>query len=70
MEEEVKQEEIQEEQEPVISWNRLEPYIPTKYELRGPKDSWKACHCGRQVWINDNWCPACGQKLGRPSVDE
>lgn len=41
-------------------------YQPSEYELRGYQDSWKKCHCGRQTWFNDNYCPACGQRLGKP----
>ena len=50
--------------------NRLLTYIPTEYQIIDYQRSWKKCHCGRQTWFNDNWCPACGQKLGRPSADE
>ena len=50
--------------------NRLLTYIPTEYQITDYQTSWKKCHCGRQTWFNDNWCPACGQKLGRPSADE
>ena len=72
MEEEVKQEEIVEEEkiEPIISYNRLERYIPTEYQIIDYQNSWKKCHCGRATRFNDNLCPACGQKLGRPSADE
>ena len=45
-------------------------YIPTEYQINGYRNSWKKCHCGRQTWFNDNFCPACGQRLGRPSMDE
>ena len=50
--------------------NRNLTYIPTEYQIIDYRQSWKKCHCGRQTWMNDNWCPACGQKLGRPSADE
>ena len=50
--------------------NRLLTYIPTKYQIIDYRNSWKKCHCGRQTWFNDNWCPSCGQRLGRPSMDE
>ena len=50
--------------------NRLLTYIPTEYQIIDYQRSWKKCHCGRQTWFNDNWCPACGQKLGCPSADE
>ena len=45
-------------------------YIPTEYQIIDYQKSWKKCHCGRQTWFNDNFCPACGQRLGRPSMDE
>lgn len=45
-------------------------YIPTEYQIINYRQSWKKCHCGRQTWFNDNFCPACGQRLGRPSMDE
>ena len=54
----------------VTMHNRLLTYIPTEYQIIDYQRSWKKCHCGRQTWFNDNWCPACGQKLGRPSADE
>lgn len=41
-------------------------FYPTEYELRDYRSSWKKCHCGRQTWFNDNYCPACGQRLGKP----
>ena len=44
-------------------------YIPTEYQIINYRQSWKKCHCGRQTWFNDNFCPACGQHLGRPSMD-
>ena len=50
--------------------NREERYIPTEYQIIDYQKSWKKCHCGRQTWFNDNYCPACGQRLGRPSMDE
>jgi hypothetical protein len=45
-------------------------FHPTEYELKNYRNSWKKCHCGRQTWFNDNWCPACGQKLGFPNIEE
>lgn len=45
-------------------------YIPTEYQIINYRQSWKKCHCGRQTWFNDNFCPACGQRLGKPSMDE
>ena len=46
------------------------PFIPTEYKIINYRQSWKKCHCGRQTWFNDNFCPACGQRLGRPSMDK
>lgn len=54
----------------VTMHNRLLTYIPTEYQIIDYQRSWKKCHCGRQTWMNDNWCPACGQRLGRPSADD
>ena len=50
--------------------NRLLPYIPTEYQIIDYQRSWKKCHCGRQTLFNDNWCPACGQRLGFPNIEE
>lgn len=50
--------------------NRNLTYIPTEYQIIDYQRSWKRCHCGRQTRFNDNWCPSCGQHLGRPSMDE
>lgn len=53
--------------EPEITmYNRNLTYVPTEYQIIDYQRSWKKCHCGRQTWLNDNWCPACGQKLGIP----
>ena len=53
--------------EPEITmYNRNLTYIPTEFQIIDYQRSWKKCHCGRQTWFNDNWCPACGQKLGIP----
>ena len=52
-----------------LPWNQHDRYIPTEYQIIDYQRSWKKCHCGRQTQFNDNWCPACGQKLGRPSMD-
>lgn len=41
-------------------------FQPSEYELKDYRSSWKKCHCGRQTWFNDNYCPACGQRLGKP----
>ena len=54
----------------VTMHNRNARYIPTEYQIIDYRRSWKKCHCGRQTWFNDNFCPACGQRLGRPSMDE
>ena len=54
----------------ITSHNRLVKYIPTVYKVIDYQHSWKQCHCGRQTWFNDNWCPACGQKLGFPDIEE
>lgn len=51
-------------------YSREERYIPTEFQLIDYQNSWKKCHCGRQTWFNDNYCPRCGQRLGRPSMDE
>ena len=60
-------EDIQWEQLP---WNKHDRYIPTEFQVIDFQKSWKKCHCGRQTWFNDNFCPGCGQRLGRPSMDE
>jgi hypothetical protein len=53
--------------EPEITmYNRNLTYIPTEYQIIDYQRSWKKCHCGRQTWFNDNYCPACGQRLGKP----
>lgn len=49
-----------------LPWNRLDEYIPIEFQNIDYQRSWKKCHCGRQTWLNDNWCPGCGQKLGMP----
>ena len=54
----------------VTMYNRDIRYIPTEYQIINYKQSWKKCHCGRQTWFNDNFCPGCGQRLGRPSMDD
>lgn len=65
--EEVKQEETKEE-ETIETHNKHEPYIPTEWQLIDWHQSWKKCRCGRVTGIRDNWCPSCGQKLGRPPL--
>ncbi len=51
-----------------LQWNKHDRYIPTEFQLIDYRTSWKKCHCGRQTWINDNYCPGCGQKLGMPNI--
>jgi hypothetical protein len=58
-------EEVQWEQLP---WNKHDTYIPTEFQVIDYQRSWKKCHCGRQTWMNDNYCPSCGQKLGMPNI--
>lgn len=53
-----------------LPYNREEQYVPTEFQLIDYQNSWKKCHCGRQMWFNDNYCPRCGQRMGRPSMDE
>ena len=56
--------------EPVILMHdKNVKYIPTVFQIIDYRQSWKKCHCGRQTWFNDNFCPGCGQRLGRPSMD-
>ena len=52
-----------------LPWNRNERYIPTVYQIIDYRQSWKQCHCGRKTWINDNFCPGCGQRLGMPDIE-
>lgn len=52
----------------MLPYNKCEDFIPTEFEVRGFRDSWKACWCGRRTWMNDNYCPGCGQKLGMPEA--
>lgn len=54
----------------VTMHNRNVRYIPTEYQIIDYQNSWKKCHCGRTTRFNDNWCPSCGQKLGRPNIEE
>jgi len=51
-----------------LQWNQHDRYIPTEFKLIDYRTSWKKCHCGRQTWINDNYCPGCGQRLGMPNI--
>ena len=43
-----------------LPWNKHNRYIPTEFQLIDYQRSWKKCHCGRQTWMNDNYCPGCG----------
>ena len=52
----------------MLPYNKCENFIPTEFEVKGFRDSWKACWCGRRTWMNDNYCPGCGQKLGMPEA--
>lgn len=52
------------------SYNRLEPYIPIEFNIVDFERSWKKCKCGRIVLFRDNWCPACGQRIGFPQLDD
>lgn len=51
-----------------LPYNRNDKYTPTIFEVRGFRDSWKECWCGRRTWMNDNFCPGCGQALGMPEA--
>jgi hypothetical protein len=51
-----------------LPYNKHERYIPTEFQVIDYRRSWKKCHCGRQTWLSDNWCPECGQKLGMPNI--
>ena len=53
-----------------LPWNKHDRYIPTEYQIIDYQRSWKKCHCGRKTHIGDNWCPACGQKLGMPTIED
>ena len=54
----------------ILPWNKNDRYIPTEYEIIDYQRSWKKCYCGRVTKFNDNFCPACGQCLGRPGMDD
>ena len=54
----------------ILPWNKNDRYIPTEYKLIDYQNSWKKCHCGRVTRFNDNFCPACGQCLGIPNMDD
>ena len=47
-------------------YNKFDPYIPTEFAYIDYERSWKKCRCGRATNMRDNWCPSCGQKLGKP----
>lgn len=51
-----------------LQWNKHDTYIPIEFQLIDYQTSWKKCHCGRKTWMNDNYCPCCGQKLGMPNI--
>jgi hypothetical protein len=51
-----------------LPYNRNEIYTPTVFGVKGFRDSWKECWCGRRTWMNDNYCPGCGQALGMPEA--
>ena len=56
-------------EEEVIVYNKHETYIPTEFAYIDYERSWKKCRCGRVAQMRDNWCPACGQKLGIPDFN-
>lgn len=45
-------------------------FVPIEYAIIDWERSWKKCRCGRIAKFNDNWCGGCGQKLGRPVIDD
>ena len=51
-----------------LPYNKHDIYISTEFQVIDYQRSWKKCHCGRQTWMNDNYCPSCGQKLGMPNI--
>lgn len=68
--EQIVEEKVEEKAEEILPYDRNETYVPTEYQIIDYQNSWKKCHCGRATRFNDNWCPSCGQKLGRPSMDD
>ena len=46
-----------------------EVYFPKEYAKIDEERSWKKCRCGRITHIRDRYCPACGQKLGIPKIE-
>ena len=66
--EEATEEAVEESIETIETHNRHEIFIPIEYKLIDWNQSWKKCRCGRITGIRDNWCPSCGQKLGRPPL--
>lgn len=53
-----------------IVYNKFEPYVPAEFAYIDYEHSWKKCRCGRVTGYRDNWCPACGQKLGFPILND
>ena len=69
MEENLQTEETVEEKEYIIEqlpYNKHDVYIPTEWKKIDYLNSWKQCHCGKQIWLNDNYCARCGQRIGMP----
>ena len=64
--EQIVEEVVEEKVEEILPYDRNETYVPTEYQIIDYQNSWKKCHCGRATRFNDNWCPSCGQKLGKP----
>lgn len=67
----IESEVVKEKEEIIIEqlpYNRNDRYTPTVFEVKGFRDSWKECWCGRRTWMNDNFCPGCGQALGMPEA--
>ena len=52
-----------------LPYNKRDRYIPTEFQIINYRNSWKKCYCGRQTWMNDNYCPGCGQRLGIPTMN-
>lgn len=51
------------------TFNRSHVYIPKEYQRIDWQRSWKKCRCGKTCNLNANWCPSCGQHLGRPPLE-
>lgn len=60
---------MKEDNDDIITYNKLDIFVPNEYAIIDWERSWKKCHCGRITKFNDNWCPSCGQKLGRPELN-